>query len=76
MRGVQDARKTAGLQIEDRIDLRYSAPTEIAEAIDANGDYVMSDTLALSIKPSTDGVGSPVEVGDVTVTVQVVQAAR
>ena len=48
---IEDARKTAGLQIEDRIDLRYSAPAEIAEAIAASCDYVKSETLALSIEP-------------------------
>jgi isoleucyl-tRNA synthetase len=76
IRGVQDARKTAGLQIEDRIDLRYSASSDIAEAIAANFDYVKSETLALSIEPSTGGTGSAVEVGDETVTVQVSRAAR
>ena len=66
----------AGLQIEDRIDLRYSAPSDIAEAIAASCDYVKAETLALSIEPSTDGTGSAVEVGDETVTIQVSRAAR
>ena len=76
IRGVQDARKTAGLQIEDRIDLRYSAPTEIAEAIEANCDYVRSETLALSVEHVADGSGNPIEVGDEMVNVQVQRATR
>ncbi len=76
IRGVQDARKTAGLQIEDRIDLRYSAPTEIAEAIEANCDYVRSETLALSVEHVADGSGNPIEVGDELVNVQVQRATR
>jgi isoleucyl-tRNA synthetase len=71
IRGVQDARKTAGLQIEDRITLRYSAPAEIAEAIESGLDYVKAETLAKAVEPTSDSAGQPVEVGDETVCVQV-----
>jgi isoleucyl-tRNA synthetase len=71
IRGVQDARKTAGLQIEDRISLRYSAPGVIAEAIQSGLDYVKAETLAKVVEPTSDSTGQPVEVGDETVCVQV-----
>jgi isoleucyl-tRNA synthetase len=75
IRGVQDARKTAGLQIEDRITLRYSAPPEIADAIESGLDYVKAETLARSVELASEVTGQPVEVGDQTVCVQVERSA-
>jgi isoleucyl-tRNA synthetase len=48
VRGVQDARKNAGLRIEDTIRLVYSASgsDEIAQAIESFGDYIKAETLA------------------------------
>ncbi len=46
VRGVQDLRKQAGLQIEDTIKLVYSATGEEAEAIKAHADYIKAETLA------------------------------
>ena len=71
IRGVQDARKISGLQIEDRITLRYSAPPDIADAIESGLDYVKAETLARSVESASDFEGQPVEVGDRTVCVQV-----
>ncbi len=46
VRGVQDLRKQAGLQIEDTIKLVYSATGDEAEAIKAHADYIKAETLA------------------------------
>lgn len=46
VRGVQDARKSAGYRIEDRIAVDYVADPEIAAAIDRFRDYVKTEVLA------------------------------
>ncbi len=49
VRRVQDLRKTAGLEISDRIEVRYQADALLAEAVRENSDYVCSETLAVSL---------------------------
>jgi len=46
VRGIQDARKTAGYRIEDRIIVEYTGDPEISGAIDKFADYVRSEILA------------------------------
>ncbi|MGE3798017.1 MAG: isoleucine--tRNA ligase, partial [Thermomicrobiales bacterium] len=46
VRGVQDARRSAGYQIEDRIRISYAADPEIHGAIRQFADYVRNETLA------------------------------
>jgi hypothetical protein len=55
VRGIQDARKQAGYQIDDTIDISFVADPEVSRAIDAHRAYVMSETLATSLV----GVGTP-----------------
>jgi isoleucyl-tRNA synthetase len=43
---VQDLRKTSGLQISDRIVVRYVAPARIAEAVEAHAGYLRNELLA------------------------------
>jgi isoleucyl-tRNA synthetase len=50
---VQAARKSAGLNVEDRIQLVLGGSAELLEAARAHEDYVAGETLALSI--SYDG---------------------
>ncbi|MDQ2652426.1 MAG: class I tRNA ligase family protein, partial [Chloroflexota bacterium] len=49
VRGIQDARKQAEYRIEDTIEISYVADPEIAAAIEAYRDYVMNETLAVSL---------------------------
>ncbi|CAN5638605.1 isoleucine--tRNA ligase [soil metagenome] len=49
VRGVQDARRSAGYQIEDRIELRYDADPEVMNALEQYVDHVKTETLASSI---------------------------
>ncbi len=49
VRRVQDLRKTAGLEISDRIEVRYQADALLAEAVRDNADYVCAETLAVSL---------------------------
>ena len=46
IRHVQNGRKEAGLQAEDRIVLRLVAEGELAAAIDVHWTYIAGETLA------------------------------
>jgi isoleucyl-tRNA synthetase len=46
VRGIQDARKQAGYQIDDSIEIRFVADPEVSRAIEAHRTYVMTETLA------------------------------
>jgi isoleucyl-tRNA synthetase len=46
VRAVQDARKQAGLEVSDRIELIVEGDELVAAALRAHRDYVMSETLA------------------------------
>ncbi|HVB64055.1 MAG TPA: DUF5915 domain-containing protein, partial [Nitrolancea sp.] len=46
VRGVQDARKSAGLKIEDTIATIYQANGEVAEAVERFASYIKGETLS------------------------------
>ncbi len=46
---VQNMRKNAGFELTDRIELNYHTGQEVAAAIEAFKDYIMDETLAVSI---------------------------
>jgi isoleucyl-tRNA synthetase len=46
VRAVQDARKQAGLEVSDRIDLLVEGDDAVAAAVREHRDYIMSETLA------------------------------
>jgi isoleucyl-tRNA synthetase len=52
---IQNARKAAGLKVEDRIALTLGGDGELLDAVRANEDYVTGETLATSL--SYDGAG-------------------
>ena len=47
---IQNTRKAADFQIDDRIRLRVSGPAEIAEMLSVHGDWVKKETLAVSLE--------------------------
>ncbi|MFD2841099.1 isoleucine--tRNA ligase [Populibacterium corticicola] len=49
IRDVQDARKGAGLDVADRINLTLTVPEEYAPAVEANRELIMRETLALTL---------------------------
>jgi len=72
VRGVQDARKSADLQIEDTIELVYEAEGQVADAIAAHADYVKGETLAVSLEHgSPNGLAfiDEIKVGDAKVKI-------
>ena len=71
IRHVQSARKKAGLQVDDRIELNIaSSDTEIAQAVDMFADAIKAETLAVKIGFAADDMekydvkvdGKPVEI--------------
>ena len=49
IRAIQQARKDAGLNVSDRIDLTVSAPQETLEALRTHEELVTGETLAVSL---------------------------
>ncbi len=47
---VQNARKNAGLAVEDRIELWLDGDEALTDAAQAHGDYLAGETLAVSLK--------------------------
>ena len=52
---IQNTRKAAEFQIDDRIRLRVAGPAEIAEMLAVHGDWVKKETLAVSLDVSAAG---------------------
>src|SRR6185503_13604321 len=46
---VQNARKAAGLEVEDRIELALGGDAELLDAARAHESYVAGETLALAV---------------------------
>ena len=53
MRRVQDLRKTADLEIADRIILYYNASPGLTEAVKTFADYIQTETLTVELKNGT-----------------------
>jgi isoleucyl-tRNA synthetase len=49
VRRVQDLRKSAGLEISDRIKVVYSATPTLAKAIQAYREYITAETLTVKM---------------------------
>jgi isoleucyl-tRNA synthetase len=61
---IQNTRKAADFQIDDRIRLWVGGPAEIAEMLAVHGDWVKKETLAVSLDVSA--AGAPGGTGDAT----------
>ena len=47
---VQNTRKSAGYEIDDRIQLKVSGPAEVAQMLNMHGEWVKKETLAVSLE--------------------------
>jgi isoleucyl-tRNA synthetase len=59
VRRVQDLRRSADLEIADRIHLYYSATPGLLEAINAFKEYIVGETLALDLVAGSNPDGLP-----------------
>jgi isoleucyl-tRNA synthetase len=59
VRLVQEARKTSGLQVTDRVALRWEADGELAEALREHAGLVAGEVLATSYDEGLDGADAP-----------------
>ena len=50
VRRVQNVRKSADLNVNDRIDIQYSSSSRLAEAVESHQQYITEETLANSLK--------------------------
>ena len=50
VRRVQDLRKSAGLDVADRIELFIEASAGLKSAVEAHRDYITGETLAVALK--------------------------
>jgi len=55
---VQNARKSAGLEVEDRIELALSGDPALIAAAEAHRDYLTGETLAVGLDLPTDATSS------------------
>jgi len=55
---VQNARKSAGLEVEDRIELALSGDPALIAAAEAHCDYLTGETLAVGLDLPTDATSS------------------
>jgi isoleucyl-tRNA synthetase len=50
VRVIQDRRKKAGLNVEDRIDTRYAADGMLVRALERHADYIKNETLSVTLE--------------------------
>jgi isoleucyl-tRNA synthetase len=62
VRAIQNARKEAGLNVEDRITLDLSGSAELLDVIRAHMDYIAGEVLALDVSFNGADAGHTVEV--------------
>jgi isoleucyl-tRNA synthetase len=68
---VQNARKAAGFEITDRIDLTLAGDPDLLEAAQAHEDYVANEVLATSVSydGTTDGAAAKIDGRDLSIGV-------
>jgi isoleucyl-tRNA synthetase len=77
VRRMNDWRKAAGFDIQDRIRVRYKATPELEHAVREFGDYIARETLATSLESAPlDGKGfqGDASFGDQRIQVELTRA--
>jgi isoleucyl-tRNA synthetase len=78
VRAIQDARKAAGLDVSDRIELGVSATGDVAASFDAFRDHVVGETLAVVVADAPldgDAFRQDVDVDGQTVSISLRKAS-
>jgi isoleucyl-tRNA synthetase len=65
---IQNTRKAADFQIDDRIHLWVNGPTEVAEMLAVHGDWVKKETLAVSLEIGATLTGSAADATAATIS--------
>jgi isoleucyl-tRNA synthetase len=79
IRRVNDWRKAAGLNVDDRISVRYEASPELEEAIKVHRAYIMGETLAVDFaagEPTGQGYNAEDSFADQTFHVELIRDSR
>jgi isoleucyl-tRNA synthetase len=74
IRQVQNIRKDSGLEVSDRITLRLHGDEELRTAVENNEEYLMGETLAVSVSWDAPDDGTAVSLGDTECVVGVEKA--
>ena len=69
LRFIQDTRKTAGLDVSDRIVLTYSGSDEIIAAISAHQERIMHEALIVEMKPGSGEYATTIEGYELNISV-------
>jgi isoleucyl-tRNA synthetase len=78
VRRINDWRRSAGFNVDDRITIRYEASQELAAAIREHGRYIQQETLAdelLQEPPTAAGFRAEARIGDEALSVELRQTA-
>jgi isoleucyl-tRNA synthetase len=62
---IQNQRKALDLEYVQRIAVQYTAPDELAAAIEAHTEYIQGETLALSLTRVLNLTGEGVETSEI-----------
>ena len=71
---IQNARKAAGLNVEDRIALTLGGDGELLAAVRAHQEYVTGETLAISLILDGTEAGQAAEIEGRPLTIGVTRA--
>jgi isoleucyl-tRNA synthetase len=71
---VQNARKAAGLEITDRIDLTLTGDPDLIQAAQAHQDYLANEVLATSVSYDGDGNGAAARIDGRDLSIGVTRA--
>jgi isoleucyl-tRNA synthetase len=75
IRAIQDARRTAGLQVSDRIQLGVEAGADVSGALTAHRDMVVREILAVDVlHGDADGPATETEIDGEPVRITVRRA--
>jgi isoleucyl-tRNA synthetase len=74
VRAVQNARKAAGLEVADRIELKLGGDAELLEAAREHEPYVTGETLAIRVSYDGSGAGEPATIEGRELRISVVRA--
>lgn len=68
---IQNMRKESGLNVSDRIDVDVNSSEEVKLAIEANIDYICSETLTQKLSFSENTAGETVEFDDIKMVINI-----